>query len=213
MALATLIVAAFGFLYFAFPTYTHRYRLTFEIEDNGQTKVGSNVITISYTDNKWLPLAQNRWGVSVIGPSPWVDLGDRGLVVAAVNLFPPFKQPPYPYPASQISMAAYLGAKLGSPNVTDRTVRQIQQQSGIRELKPDQYPQFIWFANPLDPATALSVQPDQFDRVIGAGIQLGRVTVEITKETPDTSLYSRLPWLKEEGSSRQGIGPYYLVGS
>jgi len=214
MTIATLVVAGAAFIYFAFPTYTHRFRLTFEIDDNGQTKVGTGVITVRDTDNDWLLAAQTRWMRDAVGPPPWVDLGDRGILIPAI-------MPMYPMsgklnPVAMLSFVGYLGAKYGSPNITKQNIKQIRTASGIREIPNDQLPQFIWFSNPLDRNSARPVAPDEFETVIGPGIRFVRMYVEITTDEPDMSLYGRLPWLKKPGepgyNQGQHIAEFQVIG-
>jgi putative lipase involved disintegration of autophagic bodies len=50
----------------AFPTYTHRYRLTVSIEIDGQVHTGSSVIEIAYVGQPKLP------NVGAFAPAVWL---------------------------------------------------------------------------------------------------------------------------------------------
>lgn len=58
-------------------------------------------------------------------------------------------------------------------------------------------PQFIWFPDPTNPGSAQLAPADKFEQVIGHGVKLADVTVEITRDKPDNSLYAVLPWLSD----------------
>lgn len=68
-------------------------------------------------------------------------------------------------------------------------------QTGPHVLRSDQMPQFIWFPDPKNPHSAQLAPADKFEQVIGPGVKLADVTVEITQDKPDNSLYAALPWL------------------
>jgi hypothetical protein len=55
----------------------------------------------------------------------------------------------------------------------------------------------VWLPEPLDPKTAKVVRPSHFAEVIGGGTRLVSMTVEITNDKPDRSIYERLPWLAQ----------------
>ena len=196
-SLGALLAGLYVFYYFAFPTYTHRFRLTFQVEVDGKLKEGSGVITVYDQDNQWVPLTQKRWKRTSSGPSPWIDLGGRGVLL--VSMGTPFRvsDEPRPYDASSLSFVAYFNAEHGSPNINSQTVRKIHSQVGARQLHEDQMPAFIWLADPLDPNSAQIVPPESFDDVISPSMRLVSTSVKITKDGPDNSLSAKLPWLAE----------------
>jgi hypothetical protein len=199
-----LIVGLYAIYYFAFPTYTHRFRLTFQVEVDGQVKEGTGVITVTDQDNQWVPLSQKRWKRATRGPSPWIDLGNRGILVVAINNHVPTDYEPRPYAAGMLSFVAFFKAKHGSPNISGRTVRDIRTQTGRRQLGLDQLPEFIWLPAPLDPLSAVRVPPQRFSELIGEGVVLRDVYVEVTNDEPNNSLYGKLPWLAEMERSDHG---------
>ena len=201
-----LLSGLYAFYYVAFPVYTHRFRLTFQVEVNGKVKEGSGVITVLHQDNQHVPLTQKRWKLSEYGPSPWIDLGERGIVLAAIEIHVPSNYKPKPFDAGLLSFVAYFGAEHGNPNISQRTVREIHNQSGRRQLKDNQLPEFIWLPNPSDPNSAQIVPPDSFGDIVGSDIRLGAVFVEVTEDRPDNSLYAKLPWLKAMAQKERGWG-------
>jgi hypothetical protein len=195
--LAAVAIGVYVFFsYFAFPTYTHRFRLSFQVEVDGKVREGTGVITVSIQDNQWLPFAQNRWHWVVRGPSPWVDLGEKGIVVAAMMGFPA-NYKPEPMPAGTLSFLAYFGGRFGEIPVDASSVREIRSKTGVRELKNDQLPQFIWIPHVADRASAVAVPPDKLSDMIGNGVRFVGAQAEITKDEPNDSLLKKLPWLAE----------------
>lgn len=192
---ATCAAVAYGAYLLAFPQYTHRFWVTINIDDNGTPKAGSGIITVTDQNVNALLVNQKAWNVSARGPAPWVDLGNKGIIAVAVHAHYPVEYEPLPYSGEWLSFVAYFGAKHHDPKNTKANIDAISQQIGSRQLRTDQMPEFIWIADPNDPASARLVPPDQFSEVIGPGIQLSSVSVEITNEGADNSLYEKLPWL------------------
>jgi hypothetical protein len=180
----------YAFYYFAFPTYTHRFRLTFQVEVDGKVKEGAGVITVMDQDNQWVPLTQKRWSRTAKGPSPWIDLGDRGvLLVSMGSLWHAGAN----Y-AADLSFAAYF-AEHGHAEITSLRVRDIHRQIGARTLRDDQMPPFIWIERPHDPNSARILSASNLSDVIGPNVRFLKLTVEITKDRADSSIYGKLPWL------------------
>ena len=209
-SLAALLAGLYVFHYFAFPTYTHRFRLTFQVEVDGKLKEGSGVITVYDQDNKWVPLTQKRWKRTSSGPSPWMDLGKRGMLLAAMRPYRASYEP-RPHSVANLSFVAFFGGYHGSIGINSQTVQDIHKQTGKRRLKDDQLPEFIWLPNPQDPTSASIVQPEKFSEEIGNDVRFAGAYVEITTERPDNSLYEKLPWLasikKEQALSWHTITP------
>ena len=122
--IAVLTVGLYAIYYFAFPTYTHRFRLTFQVEVDGKVKEGTGVITVTDQDNQWVPLSQNRWKRRTRGLSRWLDLGKRDSRLA-INNHVLTDYEPRPYPAGMLLFVASFKAKHRSLNISGRTVRDI----------------------------------------------------------------------------------------
>lgn len=192
---AACAALAYGAYLLVFPQYTHRFRVTINVDDNGKPKVGSGVVTVTYQNIDALLVNQRRWNVSARGPAPWVDLGPKGIIAAAIYSYTPANYEPLPYSAADLSFVAYYGAKHHDPKISTANIKNISGAAGPRELRFDQMPEFIWIADVNDPDTAKLVPADKFAEIIGPGVRLSSVTVEITKDPADNSLYQKLPWL------------------
>jgi hypothetical protein len=178
-----------------FPQYTHRFRVTINVDDNGKPRSGTGIITVTYQNVDALLVNQKQWNVSARGPAPWVDLGPKGIIAAAIYAYYPANYEPLPYTGAALSFVAYYGAKHHDPKVSLANIKKISEATGARELRFDQMPEFIWIPDVANPASAKLVPADKFSEIIGPGIQLSSVTIEITDDRADKSLYERLPWL------------------
>ena len=206
--LGLLLSGLYAFYYFAFPVYTHRFRLTFQVEVNGKVKEGSGVITVAIQDNQMVPLNQSRWNLTRRGPSPWIDLGQRGILLAAIEPHI-FSYKPNPYDVGELSFVVYFGAEHGRPEISRENVRNIANQKGKRQLKDNQLPEFIWLPDPHNPKSAQIVPPSRFGDVIGQDVSLGAVFVEITRDHSNASLYEKLPWLQTMEKKEKASGMIY----
>ena len=193
--LAGAAAGLYALYYFAFPTYTHKFRLTFQVEVDGKVKEGSSVITVYDKDLQWMPLVQKRWRRWARGPSPWIDLGERGIIL--VSMTPHGRYEPRPFSVAALSFAAYFDARPESNKIELEYIKKISSEHGIRQLMKGQLPSFIWFPSPMKPSSAKVVAPKQFPEIVGPDVKLGLVTVEITNAEPNRSLYDKLPWLAE----------------
>jgi hypothetical protein len=84
-------------------------------------------------------------------------------------------------------------------NAFGREVPGLRNRSGDkRVLAENFYPAFIWFPPGKPYEQAQQLCPDEFSSVIGAGIKLQSVTVELAAGAPLlTRLDIRAPWLDE----------------
>jgi hypothetical protein len=58
-----------------YPTYTHRYRLTVEVDTPDGVRSGSSVIEVLRSDMGWFPFSQGLYDFRVHGEAAFVDLG------------------------------------------------------------------------------------------------------------------------------------------
>ena len=78
------LVAAISFK-IVFPTYHYRYRMTVEIEANGQVHTGTGVIGVSAVNQTALEGLLASFDMNYWGQAPVVDLGKDGVIVAILR--------------------------------------------------------------------------------------------------------------------------------
>src|ERR1700728_2429725 len=88
LLIIVLIIIGIPVIWFwvSFPTVSYRYRLTVAVECDGQVHSGSSVIEVLLRFNpKWLPPSGGTYNVFVTGQAVLIDLGARGVLVAALG--------------------------------------------------------------------------------------------------------------------------------
>jgi hypothetical protein len=133
----------------AFPSYSHRYRLTVSVEVDGEVHSGSSVIEVTWRGQPEIGDV-GAFQPSIRGQAAFVDLGRHGAIVAAL----------LPGEAgTQSSNATYLAMKAYGVSGGYDAYRTIAQQNGRRGLAADNMPLLIRFANVSDLTTARVVDP------------------------------------------------------
>jgi hypothetical protein len=198
MVLAVLTVVATWHL--AYPSYTHRYRLTLEVEAGGTVRRGSGVIEVTWSRQ---PDVFGAWRFAVRGQAVPVDLGPHGVLLAALaGAGPPESAG---VPARSLALAAFAGmlpelrtqgSVRGVPDVVLECggLSALARSVGRRaELRPAIMPQLVWLPDLHDPATARPVPPADLPTVIAPDVRLRGAWVEITRDPVTTGLFSVLP--------------------
>lgn len=176
-------VAAVVAWWIAYPTYTHRYRLTIAIEIDGKVYRDSSVIEV-----RWI--GQPQFGdappfiPSVRGQATLVDLGPGGAIAAALH--PGMIEGRF-VAANFLAMRAF-----GIDGGLD-TYRRISQQSGKRNLTADDLPMFILFSDASNPATA---RAGHIGYLLGPTARLVEASVEMTRDPIVIDLDRKLPWYR-----------------
>lgn len=200
--LPVLLAAPFIAWKATFPTYTHRYRLTVNIEADGKLYSGSSVIEVRRHFQP--PIAvQSRHYTRIVGVSPVVKLGSRGVVVAALkpHLFLEAHFDPHPRYAQKLAYCAIYGPECEGPKSFkefpgDDRNEKLQSKAGLWTLGQSTYPGFVWFSNFQDGLTALPMLAKDMPNKIGATLR--SVTVEMVEDPVSGSdFFTPLPWIRE----------------
>ncbi len=70
-----------------------------------------------------------------------------------------------------------------------------------------QYPMLVRFRALDRPESLEAVDPDALGDAFGAGVELKRISVEITDEPVTVGIEKRLPWLEQVGRLRSTLIP------
>jgi len=174
-----------------------RYRLAFTVSVDGADKTGSSVINVLfYGGGGTTSGSPYQYYTMTEGVAPVIDLGSHGWLVAAMEYDGEEyyrRKRRYKLACAVPRMATSLLDAFGL-EVSDLRHR----SAGKRVLAADYYPAFIWFPAGKPYQQAQQLCPEEFASVIGAGIKLESVTIELA---PDAPLLKRLdiraPWLDE----------------
>jgi hypothetical protein len=173
------------------------FRLAFAVSVDGALKTGSGIIDVLfYGGGGTKSGSPYRYYTRTEGVAPVIDLGSHGWLVAAMEYDGEEyyrRKRRYGLACAAPRMAPSLLDAFGL-KVSDLTKR----SGGKRVLAENYYPAFIWFPAGKPYEQAQQLCPEEFSSVIGAGIKLQSVTIELA---PDGPLLKRLdiraPWLDE----------------
>lgn len=186
-------VAAYSLV---FPTYEYRYRLTINIEIDGQLHSGSSIIDVAWVGQPDLGDA-GPFQPRLRGQATFVDLGSHGALVAALNNGESYG------PASDGAVnAIWLAANAFGNQSSNGELPSLRRLRGRRDLSPNNMPRLIWFPDPANPKTARKVHVADIPIILGANARFVSATVEITQDPIVIDIDRRLPWyssLTEKG--------------
>ena len=177
------VVAAYKF---AFPTYTHRYRLVVTIQIDDRSYTGSSVIEV-----RWI--GQPKFGdaspfiPAVAGEAAVVELpGHRAVIAALRGGVSEFDR------SINASLLAIQAFQLSG----FEGYREITKQTGRRELSPDNMPLLLWLSDIADPKTARPITTAHIPELVGPNARLASVSIEMTGDPVAIDIDRKLPWLK-----------------
>jgi hypothetical protein len=126
--------------------YTCRYRLTVNIEVDGNVHSGSGVIEVTWHGGPEIGDVGPHHP-TMRGQAALVDLGDRGVVVASL-LGEDWGRP---YSSTGGWGALWIAPRAFGFGTSVGELPDFLKLRGKRELADDNLPRFLWFSNPKDP--------------------------------------------------------------
>lgn len=177
---------ASAFVYETLNSFTHRYRLTIEVETPEGLKSGSNVIQSTITGKADWMLQTGGSYSTVKGEAIFIDLGSGKNIVVTLKF-------------DQGGCVDRLYSLAASALHRDKAFwyREAPKWTEKAELQGKLIPTLVSFSNPTDPASARVVQPDEFEMFFGPGYRLKGGWLEMTKDDWTRGDIERsLPWLK-----------------
>lgn len=212
-AMGTAILLGCGVSGYRLPDY--RYRLTVEVETPEGLKTGSSVIEVKTTvagrNSIPTPGAVNH---RVRGQAIAVDLGTRGVLFALLRsddnsdwasnvMYRMVPKIPRVHDAngrfdSDRDFEAQFAAMLRHRDAIDLPVTFPDQ--GHLKNQPAR-PLLVRFRNIADPATVEKVKQDDLAASFGSGVELKRITVQLTDDPVTTGIEKKLGWLPSQRGS------------
>ncbi|MGQ3353776.1 MAG: hypothetical protein ACT6XY_09995 [Phreatobacter sp.] len=172
------------------PSGTLRYRLTVEVEVDGEIRTGTSVGEATYTSMRRLPFLLIPPFVSDLkAEATVVDLGPRGLLFVLIDRL---THPPGYRTVASNYLAAIIPWAFG---FGEETIRSISSLNKTVDLAGDLLPPMIKFGSHLVPESAQFVDPNNLERSFGPNVRLRRVRLATTHEPITNQIEKVLPWL------------------
>jgi len=213
--LAAVIVAAITFFRLNFYDIHVRYRLTLEVQDGDQIKTGSSVIDASYDmQPDWSPSGPSTYLNDLVGYAPTVDLGKKGTLFLTFenitrtpdNILARNKQffctmddiwclPFAAYARPGTGIATGIGPAFSKRKVA---LEELLRKSGPRDVPFSVLPRLGRLLDINDPLTLVPVSPYDLAASFGPGVELKRVTLQLTNDPVTPPPESWPQWLSEK---------------
>jgi hypothetical protein len=214
--LAAILVAAFaGAAVFCIKaksyaeanTFTYRYRLQLSFSMDDRISTASSVIEISWRCIRSYGNKHDQLGPCypyVKGQAPVLDLGARGVLVAALY----DGETALPRPDQGISANLLCANAFGNRSTSEEEMPALRHLAGRRELSGANFPRLIWFSDPVDPKSARELALKEIPAIFGPTARLTEAFVEITGDPIVIDLPNKFPWFSElQRLQRLGQGP------
>jgi hypothetical protein len=205
-AFLLLWIGAYAAWTIKYPTYSYRFRLGIEVEDDGQAKTASSVLEVKTVQGPCLNPSAPCSRTYVYGPAVVLDLGRKPLLIAALAFG---REPLLTSDFEYLPAFAFFGrpewGKFGADDNIGWTKR-LSTMNGTRELTRDLTPLLVWFEDINNPKTVQQVLPEDLPKIFGAKTRFVRAWITLARDPISSGIEQRLAWLK-------GIGGSYLDGS
>jgi hypothetical protein len=174
----------------AYPSFTHRLRLTIEVNVRGQLRTGSGVIEITWRSQPQLGQAP-PWLCSINGDAVVVDLGNDRFVFALLRQMSD-ERGHYRGTVCVMALRSYGFRESPSQEVLEALSRKRGRVAVVDRVVPT----FITFTDDSDPASGAIVQRSDFPALFG-GAQLTGMWVELTDEPVTRKIVEAVPAARE----------------
>jgi hypothetical protein len=197
-----IIAVAVVILKLNFRTYIYRYRLQLSLAVDEKVHTGSSVIEVVWNCGPKIA-GLGRCAPSLGGQAAVIDLGSRGVVVAAL------RNGEVPQSDGAIDAVWFCAEAFGNKSSNDE-LPALPRLSGRRDLSPDNFPRLIWFSNPADPKSAKKIMVGDVPYSMDPTAHFTEAFVEITREPIVVDVRRVLPWLGPLESKPPGSNIIYL---
>ncbi|KJC40027.1 hypothetical protein [Bradyrhizobium sp. LTSP857] len=187
---AILIGTAFIVYLWTQPAYTHRIRLTIEVQTPDGIRSGSSVIeTSTWESGNWGPIEARGIRRDFKGRAIFVDLGHGKNVVALLGFGADGTDQYHLY---RLTRDALAPTKKG-----DWTEEYKLKGQGV--LPPDDIPGLATFKDINDPSSAVRVDPADAAATLGSGFAFRQALLETTSDSASKGIEKIFPWWRSQG--------------
>jgi hypothetical protein len=215
--IAAVALALYLGVTLAFPSYTHRYRLTIEIDTPEGARSGSSVIEVTRKDVRWVLIAQGRYTFREHGDAVFVDLGAGRNVIALLatgpngqNVDQMITLPIEAYGYYKWDEDAWAGrVKMQGPvELQAPLIPTLITMPDVSDPKSAQVIYAFDFQEVRESSGALRRVPrlaiDRFSEKFGPGFRFKRATLETTRDDVTRGIENKIPWITQ--MKAQGLG-------
>lgn len=202
-----LLVLAVGSCWLAYPSGALRYKMTVEVEVDGEIYSGSAVHEIRIAKHPPPNLAWDRnFSTTFRGEAVVVDIGSRGTLFVLLT-------GPCLYaerPLSEIRRCRpdpedVARKVFNFPETSDAFVRSMRRIEAEANVEWNDLPMFVVFADLSAPETVQLVDPMDLAASFGEDVNLLRVHLQTTKRQVTTGITDTVVWINEiEGRGLDG---------
>jgi hypothetical protein len=181
-----------------------RYRITINLDVNGETKSGSGVIQTLFYGGGGVN-QPNKYYTQTQGVAAVVDLGRHGWLVAAMRGENTDDEARRRRKESGLTCKQPKQAEGLLDAFKLDAAEVVKLRAGKRELLEGNLPSFVWFPRDNSYTAALQLCPAEFSPMIGADVSLTSATIEIVPDAPLTTVLDiDAPWLTEMRAQKMG---------
>jgi hypothetical protein len=171
------VVAGFVLYKISYPTYSCRYRMTVNVEVDGQMRSASSVIEFRVSKQpRFLPDV-NPIKFDAVGEAVLIDLDGRSLIAL-------LKSGEYAQDGNFPLRVVPAHFKLNM----DRQWASLPSLRGKWELTDKDLPTLVTFSDPNDSATLRVIRPAQIEQAFGPNVHWHGVVTEMTTDPVTTAL-------------------------
>lgn len=187
---AIILFAIYGLYKWAYPTVSWNQRMTVEVAVDGETVSSSVVSRVVYRMHPRLTAEVGSFNRRMPeGEAVHLEINGR-------HLFALLRGRGSGDYAITLATALYRD-RFGTSNDLERDLYALKQRLGTQELPPARYPMLVTFTDINDPKSVTLVDPENLAAAFGAGVELKRITLEITGEAVSDQIENVLPWLPQ----------------
>ena len=211
---AAIAVGVYGAYLVLLPTVYLRYRLTLDVDVDGERKTGSGVVEIAYQP---LPdylsnISQTIYFSGVMrGYAITVDLGERGLLFVVDNrpLIENLQTHLVAFPKlarlTTLPFVAYGLHQDGVPSEMLRLARSLPGSKAPTDVPPEWLPMIVRFGNINDPNSIYELDPRDLAATYGPRVKFAGAHFEFTTD-PVSAMPSAWPmWLASRQQQQQFV--------
>jgi hypothetical protein len=181
----------------AHPTFVFHYRLSVDVEVDGDLHSGSGVVGVVWRRQPQFLISVPEVLVYPYGQAIFVDLDKYGALVIPLTAYPYAEGTELDYLPFHVFRSNFpVGLQI--PRTRQEMEGFLMLRGGV-ELSSDNLPQFIWLSRVDDPDSAQVVRSQDFERVISTDVRFQNARIDISDQDFDgpvsLGLENKLSWL------------------